>query len=58
VALTANVMSHQVDEYLAAGMDATSPKPINLGHLLQAMDAATGAPAEKAAQGANAAGAA
>jgi signal transduction histidine kinase/CheY-like chemotaxis protein len=58
VALTANVMSHQVDEYLAAGMDATSPKPINLAHLLQAMDAATNAPIGQTALDADTAGAA
>ncbi|HEX4197508.1 MAG TPA: ATP-binding protein [Caulobacteraceae bacterium] len=57
VALTANVMSHQVDEYLAAGMDATSPKPVNLAHLLQAMEAATSAPPPCAALEADAAGA-
>ncbi|HVI31924.1 ATP-binding protein [Phenylobacterium sp.] len=34
VALTANAMAHQVAEYTAAGMDALSPKPIQLPQLL------------------------
>jgi signal transduction histidine kinase/CheY-like chemotaxis protein len=34
VALTANAMAHQVSEYTAAGMDALSPKPIQLPQLI------------------------
>ena len=37
VAVTANVMSHQVEEYLAAGMDAVVPKPLQAEALLQAI---------------------
>jgi signal transduction histidine kinase/CheY-like chemotaxis protein len=39
VALTANAMTHQVAEYLAAGMDAFVPKPIEVGALFAAMEA-------------------
>ncbi len=34
IALTANAMAHQVAEYQTAGMDALSPKPIQMGHLI------------------------
>jgi signal transduction histidine kinase len=34
IALTANAMSHQLAEYRAAGMDALSAKPIQMGHLI------------------------
>ncbi|MFC3069516.1 hybrid sensor histidine kinase/response regulator [Phenylobacterium soli] len=37
VALTANVMSHQVEAYRAAGMDEVVAKPIEVGALLRAM---------------------
>ena len=37
VAVTANVMSHQIEEYLAAGMDAVVPKPLQAEALLQAI---------------------
>lgn len=40
VALTANVMTHQVAEYLAAGMDAVAAKPLQLTDLLLAIDTA------------------
>ncbi len=40
VALTANVMRHQIDQYRAAGMDGHIAKPIELAALVQAMDAA------------------
>ncbi|MDP3658427.1 ATP-binding protein [Phenylobacterium sp.] len=48
VALTANALSHQVEEYLAAGMDGHVPKPIEIAKLYEAIsralnDAATGA---------------
>ena len=42
IALTANAMSHHTAEYLAAGMDAMVPKPINLATLLQTIDQALG----------------
>jgi signal transduction histidine kinase/ActR/RegA family two-component response regulator len=35
VALTANAMAHQLAEYTAAGMDALSPKPIQLPQLIE-----------------------
>jgi PAS domain S-box-containing protein len=38
IALTANAMSHHAAEYTAAGMDALSPKPIDLHALLAAID--------------------
>jgi len=37
IALTANVMAHQVQGYLAAGMDAYVAKPIEIGQLIQAI---------------------
>jgi signal transduction histidine kinase/AmiR/NasT family two-component response regulator len=37
VALSANAMTHQVKEYLAAGMDMHVPKPIELGRLHAAL---------------------
>jgi len=40
IALTANAMKHQVDEYLAAGMDGLISKPINISELFGAMSAA------------------
>jgi signal transduction histidine kinase len=40
VALTANVMPHQVEAYLAAGMDAAVGKPIEIRRLLAAIEAA------------------
>jgi signal transduction histidine kinase len=40
LALSANVMSHQVAEYLAAGMTGFVPKPIEGAKLLAAMDEA------------------
>jgi two-component system, sensor histidine kinase len=48
VALTANALTHQVDEYLAAGMDGHVAKPIEIAKLYEAIsaaltDAATGA---------------
>ncbi|MBI1196833.1 MAG: response regulator [Phenylobacterium sp.] len=58
VALTANAMSHQVEEYLAAGMDAHVAKPIEIAKLYDAIAttlnaAATGAtPGRTAAQSA------
>jgi CheY-like chemotaxis protein/anti-sigma regulatory factor (Ser/Thr protein kinase) len=40
IALTANVMAHQLDEYRQAGMDAEVAKPIELEKLYDALDAA------------------
>jgi CheY-like chemotaxis protein len=40
VALSANAMTHQVREYLAAGMDSHVAKPIELNRLHAAMEAA------------------
>jgi signal transduction histidine kinase/ActR/RegA family two-component response regulator len=37
IALSANAMTHQVKEYLAAGMDMHVPKPIELGRLHAAL---------------------
>lgn len=38
IALTANVMAHQVEEYRLAGMDDVIAKPIEAGRLLQTME--------------------
>jgi len=38
IALTANIMPHQVREYLAAGMNAVVGKPIQIGELLRMME--------------------
>ncbi len=40
IALTANVMSHQVESYRAAGIDAAIAKPIEIGKLYAALEAA------------------
>ena len=40
LALTANAMEHHKIECLAAGMDALVPKPIDIRHLLSAMETA------------------
>ena len=39
IALTANVMTHQVEEYLQAGMDGFVAKPIQLAELVAALAA-------------------
>ena len=39
IALTANVMTHQIIEYLAAGMDGCIGKPIQVSALLEALEA-------------------
>jgi CheY-like chemotaxis protein len=48
IALTANAMSHHVQEYLAAGMDHLVAKPIKLPELFGALRAACEGPAEAA----------
>ena len=40
IALTANVMRHQIDAYMAAGMVGFVAKPIDARVLMQAMEAA------------------
>ena len=40
LALSANVMTHQIDEYMAAGMDGWVAKPIDLATLYAAIDKA------------------
>ena len=40
IALTANVMSSQIADYYAAGMDACVAKPLQIGDLVRAMQAA------------------
>jgi signal transduction histidine kinase len=42
IGLTANVMSHQLDDYLASGMDQVVAKPIQIGSLFEAIDAVVG----------------
>jgi two-component system, sensor histidine kinase len=39
IGVTANAMTHHRAEYLAAGMDAVVPKPIELGTLLNTIEA-------------------
>ncbi|HLZ74097.1 ATP-binding protein [Phenylobacterium sp.] len=51
LAVTANVMSHQVAEYAAAGMDDVIAKPIEILALLNAIDQALASPAEPEAVG-------
>ncbi len=51
IALTANVMSHQLVEYRAAGMDAFVAKPIEIGRLFAALqEVMAGEPAEVLSQ--------
>ena len=40
MALTANALSHQVEEYLAAGMDGHVAKPIEISKLYDAISRA------------------
>ena len=49
IALTANAMRHQVEAYLAAGMDGFVAKPIVISDLMAAVDAALSAEAPVAA---------
>lgn len=39
IGLTANAMSHQVEQYLAVGMDSVVTKPIDIAKLFAALDA-------------------
>ena len=43
IALTANAMSHQVAEYMQAGMDAFVPKPIEIARLFAVLQEVLGA---------------
>jgi signal transduction histidine kinase/ActR/RegA family two-component response regulator len=53
VALTANALTHQIEEYLAAGMDGHVAKPIEIAKLYEAISAAlTAAATGQAGQGA------
>jgi signal transduction histidine kinase/ActR/RegA family two-component response regulator len=49
VALTANALTHQIDEYMAAGMDGHVAKPIEIAKLYEAISAALTAAATGAA---------
>ncbi|MES2343106.1 MAG: ATP-binding protein [Pseudomonadota bacterium] len=49
VALTANALSHQVEEYLAAGMDGHVAKPIEIAKLYEAISLALNEAAQNAA---------
>jgi signal transduction histidine kinase/CheY-like chemotaxis protein len=49
IALTANAMSHQVEQYLAAGMDGHVAKPIAAADLFQALSAVMDEPEDSAA---------
>jgi signal transduction histidine kinase len=46
LALTANALVHQVEEYLSAGMDGHVAKPIEISKLYDAMSRVLGEPAE------------
>ena len=41
IAVTANAMAHQVESYLAAGMNGVVAKPIQIAQLFEAIDAVT-----------------
>jgi len=49
LALTANALVHQVEEYLAVGMDGHVAKPIEISKLYDALNRVLGDPAETAA---------
>jgi signal transduction histidine kinase/ActR/RegA family two-component response regulator len=49
LALTANALVHQVEEYLAAGMDGHVAKPIEISKLYEAMSRVLSDPADAAA---------
>ena len=44
LAVTANVMTHQIEEYLAAGMDGVVAKPIQISRLFDAINLAIDGP--------------
>jgi CheY-like chemotaxis protein len=48
LALTANALVHQVEEYLAAGMDGHVAKPIEISKLYDAMSRVLGEPEDEA----------
>jgi CheY-like chemotaxis protein len=50
VAVTANVMSHQVEAYRVAGMDGCVPKPLQTAALLAAIESALDASPEAACE--------
>jgi signal transduction histidine kinase/ActR/RegA family two-component response regulator len=52
IALTANAMPHQVEEYVAAGMDGFVPKPIDLRTLYEAIQAVQDPASEDTSQAA------
>ena len=58
VALTANAMAHQVEQYLAAGMDGHVAKPIEAAALIEALSLAVEREDEAESPGGTAAGAA
>ncbi|HYD44856.1 MAG TPA: ATP-binding protein [Phenylobacterium sp.] len=49
IALTANAMSHQIAEYMQAGMDGFVPKPIEVARLFAALQAVVGGEEDAAA---------
>lgn len=51
VAVTANVMTHQIQEYLAAGMDDAISKPLRAESLYEALSAAQAAASPSSAEG-------
>ena len=50
IALTANAMQHQLEEYSACGMTSTVSKPVEIRALMMAIQAAVEPEAERAAQ--------
>jgi CheY-like chemotaxis protein len=44
IAVSANAMAHQVEEYLSVGMDSHVAKPIQINRLQEALEAALSAP--------------
>jgi len=49
IALTANVMSHQIAEYLATGMDGHVSKPIEAAKLFETIEIALATPEDSGA---------
>ena len=50
IALTANVMNHQIEDYAQAGMDQVVAKPIEVGDLFRTMEAALALAADEDAE--------